>query len=67
MLAETVAPLESLELARPIRTSRTLYPLANGAHILVFAILVGSIAVYDIAILRGSSDRQRATTALPVI
>ncbi|MEM9764014.1 MAG: DUF2214 domain-containing protein [Pseudomonadota bacterium] len=67
MLAELVAPLESLELARLIRTSRTLYPLANGAHILAFAILVGSIAVYDIAILRGISDRHLASAALPVI
>ncbi|MEL6782688.1 MAG: DUF2214 domain-containing protein [Pseudomonadota bacterium] len=66
MLAELVAPLEGLELARLIRTSRTLYPLANGTHILAFAILVGSIAVYDITILRGISDRQLATAVLPV-
>ncbi|MEM7529601.1 MAG: DUF2214 domain-containing protein [Pseudomonadota bacterium] len=66
MLAETVAPLEGLELARLVRTSPTLYPLANGAHIVAFATFVGSIAVYDVAILRGLGGRQLASAVLPV-
>lgn len=66
MLAETVAPLEGLELARLVQTSPTLYPLANGAHILAFATFVGSIDVYDISILRGLRSRQLATAVLSV-
>ena len=52
MLTELLATVEAPEFLRAIRTSPILFPLTNGAHILAFAVLVGSIAVYDSAILR---------------
>lgn len=37
--------------AQTLKASRVLYPLANASHILAFAMLYGSIAVLDLAVL----------------
>ncbi|NDW05751.1 DUF2214 domain-containing protein [Jiella pacifica] len=37
--------------AQALKTSRSLYPLVNAAHILAFATLYGSIATLDLAVL----------------
>ncbi len=53
MYAEALAALEASALARAARGLTWLYPLANLVHVLGSALLVGAIAVFDIAVLRG--------------
>ena len=50
--ADYLAALESSVLGQIARSSSWLYPLSNLAHVLGAALLVGSIAVFDILLLR---------------
>ncbi len=65
---EALATLEGLDFVRSIRTSRLLYPLLNGSHILSFGLLLGAIAVYDIAVIRrgASAAREVGRSAVPI-
>ncbi|MGL4443623.1 MAG: DUF6644 family protein [Alsobacter sp.] len=53
MYAEALAALEASSLGQAARGLTWLYPLANLIHVLGSALLVGAIAVFDIAVLRG--------------
>jgi len=67
MLIDLLAGIESQGWVRAIRTSPTLYPALNGAHILGFALLIGAIGVFDIAVLRaGRTGAALRAAALPV-
>lgn len=44
--------IQSSAPARMLQVSKWLYPIINAAHILSLALLFGSIAVVDIAILK---------------
>lgn len=66
MLTEALVWIEGLAWARVLRTSPVLYPLTSGAHILAFGTLLGAIAAYDIAVLRGRADAAVARATLPV-
>jgi hypothetical protein len=62
--------LEHSGLGQATRSSGLLYPLANMAHVLGAALLVGSIATFDIHVLgRGSSAREiyRAAILIAVL
>lgn len=67
-MIELLAAVEALDVVRAIRTSRVLYPLLNGTHILSFGILIGAIAVFDLQVIRRGPDAARdlAAVALPV-
>ena len=67
--ASLLAALETSWLGAAARSSTWLYPLANVGHVLAAALLVGSIAVYDVRLIAGGTARQitgLARTALPV-
>ena len=66
VLTDVLAWAEGLGWVRVLRTSLTLYPLINGAHILSFGTLLGTIVAYDIAVLRGRADAAVARATLPV-
>jgi hypothetical protein len=52
MIQELLAAYEASALGQVARSSVWLYPLANLVHVLGAALLVGSIAVFDILVLR---------------
>jgi hypothetical protein len=64
----TLAWIEASSLAQGARSSTWLYPVANLVHVLGAALLVGSIAVFDIMLLRGRLDLAVGVSriALPV-
>lgn len=61
-----LAGLEGWSVARAIRTSRMIYPLVNGAHILAFAMMIGALAVHHITLLRGRMISSLSVAALSV-
>ena len=73
MLEAVVAAMKALEdsgLGQLARGSGWLYPVANLAHVLGAALLVGAIATFDIQVLRragGSNVVLRAVTPIAVI
>lgn len=60
------AAVEASALGEAARGVWWLYPLANVAHVLGVALLVGGIAVYDLLLLRRRADRS-AAAALAVV
>jgi hypothetical protein len=52
MIQELLAAYEASGLGHAARNTVWLYPLANLVHVLGAALLVGSIAVFDILVLR---------------
>jgi hypothetical protein len=64
MPADYLALLESSELGRFARASPWLFPLANITHVLGSALLVGSIAVFDILLLGRRYDVAAAVAAV---
>ncbi len=67
--ASLLTALETSWLGAAARSSTWLYPVANVGHVLAAALLVGSIAVYDIRLIVGGTAGQLAgfaRTALPV-
>ncbi len=67
MYQAALAALEASALAQAARGLSWLYPLANLIHVLGAALLVGAIAVFDLAVLRGrSGDASVARLALIV-
>jgi hypothetical protein len=52
MVQELLAALEASGLGHAARDTVWLYPLANLVHVLGAALLVGSIAVFDVLVLR---------------
>jgi hypothetical protein len=52
MPVDYLAALEASVLGQTARSSSWLFPLSNLAHVLGAALLVGSIAVFDILLLR---------------
>jgi hypothetical protein len=52
MVQELLAAFEASSLGHAARSMVWLYPLANLAHVLGAALLVGSIAVFDVLVLR---------------
>jgi hypothetical protein len=61
--------LEQSALAQVLRESLFLYPLANVLHVVAVAILLGSIAVFDLRVLglaKGVPVTALARLALPV-
>ena len=68
MLADYLSLLESSELGRIARSSAWLFPISNMMHVLGSALLVGSIAVYDILLLGRRHDVAAAVgpIALPL-
>jgi hypothetical protein len=61
MPADYLAALEASVLGQTARSSIWLFPISNLAHVLGAALLVGSIAVFDILLLR-----KRYETAISV-
>lgn len=68
MLADYLSLLESSEFGRIARSSFWLFPISNIVHVLGSALLVGSIAVYDILLLGRRYDVAAAVApvALPL-
>jgi hypothetical protein len=59
--------LEQSGLGVAARGSAWLYPLANLAHVLGAALLVGAIATFDVQLLRGAPHpRTTYRAAMPV-
>jgi hypothetical protein len=61
-------PLETLPLARMMRESLWAFPVAETVHIVGFAILVGSVVMFDLRVLglsRGISVRALSRHLLP--
>lgn len=54
IVAAVFTALEQSSLGAAARGSAWLYPLANLSHVLGAALLVGSIAIFDIDVLRGA-------------
>jgi hypothetical protein len=52
MISELLAAYEASALGHAARNMVWLYPLANLVHVLGAALLVGSIAVFDVLVLR---------------
>lgn len=68
MVQEFLAALEASGLGHAARNTVWLYPLANLAHVLGAALLVGSIAVFDVLVLQRSYPQATAagTVAIPL-
>jgi hypothetical protein len=68
MPADYLAALETSFLGQTARSSSWLFPISNIAHVLGAALLVGSIAVFDILLLRKRYETAIAVAgqALPV-
>lgn len=68
MGADVLAALEASFLGQTARASTWLFPLSNLAHVLGAGLLVGSIAVFDILLLRRRYDAAAAvaSSALPL-
>lgn len=60
MAADYLAALEASVLGQTARSSSWLFPLSNLAHVFGGALLVGSIAVFDILLLRRRYDTAAA-------
>jgi hypothetical protein len=66
-IEEAMTALEQSGLGAAARGSAWLYPLANLAHVLGAALLVGAIATFDIQLLRGAPHLRTAyRAAMPV-
>ena len=63
-----LAALEASFLGQTARSSSWLFPLSNLTHVLGGALLVGSIAVFDVLLLRQRYEAaaQAAVSALPI-
>jgi hypothetical protein len=69
-LADLATAFEHSGLGQTARSSGWLYPLANLVHVLGAALLVGSIATFDVAVLRhahGALVVYRAAISVAVI
>jgi hypothetical protein len=68
MALDLLAVLEASPLGQFARSSSWFFPISNLAHVLGAALLVGSIAVFDIALLRQRYDvaAQISGTALAI-
>jgi hypothetical protein len=68
MAGDLLAALETSLLGQFARSSNWFFPLANILHVLGAALLVGSIAVFDILLLRRRFDAAAAisSTALTI-
>lgn len=68
LYADLLGLVEASAFARAARGSTWLYPLANVAHVLGAALLVGAIAVFDVLVLarRFAVAAGAASTALPI-
>jgi hypothetical protein len=55
-ISEAAAAFEHSSLGHVARSSGWLYPLANLVHVMGAAILVGSIATFDVHLLRHTRD-----------
>jgi hypothetical protein len=68
MAVDFLATLEASVLGQTARASSWFFPLSNLAHVLGGALLVGSIAVFDILLLRRRYDAAAAVagSALPI-
>lgn len=60
LLPDLAASLEASALGRAAKFSTWLYPTANILHFIGLAFLVGGIASFDIALLRGHQLTSRA-------
>jgi hypothetical protein len=66
-IEEAMTALEQSGLGAAARGSAWLYPLANLAHVLGAALLVGAIATFDVQLLRGAPHpRTTYRAAMPV-
>jgi hypothetical protein len=67
-MADYLAALEASALGQAARSSVWFFPLSNLAHVLGAALLVGSIAVFDILLLRRRYETAAAVsgTALTI-
>jgi hypothetical protein len=68
MIADYLSLLESSEFGQIARSSAWLFPISNIVHVLGSALLVGSIAVYDVLLLGRRYDVAAAVgpIALPL-
>lgn len=67
MIAELLAAYEASALGVAARSTVWLYPALNLMHVLGAALLVGAVAVFDLAVLRRSRDVGRiGRAALPL-
>jgi hypothetical protein len=66
MVHELLAALEASGLGHAARNTVWLYPLANLAHVLGAALLVGSIAVFDVLVLRRRYPEAAAAGAVAI-
>lgn len=66
-IAGAASALEHSGLGEAARTSGWLYPLANLVHVLGAALLVGSIATFDVQVLRRAYDVRALYHAAVVI
>lgn len=68
MIQELLVAYEASALGHAARNSVWLYPLANLVHVLGAALLVGSIAVFDVLVLRRryASAAKAGSVAIPL-
>ena len=68
MVQELLAALEASGLGNAARNTVWLYPLVNLVHVLGAAVLVGSIAVFDVLVLRRryAAAAYAGTVAIPL-
>jgi hypothetical protein len=66
MVTEALAVLEASALGQAARGTSWLYPLANLLHVLGAALLVGGIAVLDVALIRGRAEAADAIARIAV-
>lgn len=66
MVHELLVALEASGLGHAARHTVWLYPLANLVHVLGAALLVGSIAVFDVLVLRRSYSAAAAAGAVAI-
>ena len=66
-IAGAASALEHSGLGEAARTSGWLYPLANLVHVLGAALLVGSIATFDVQVVRRAYDVRALYPAAVVI
>lgn len=61
-----LAGLEASALAQAVRGGAWLYAVANTGHVIGVALLVGGIAVYDLALIRRGTAPETAGVAVPL-
>jgi len=66
MIQELLAAYEASALGHAARSMVWLYPIANLVHVLGAALLVGSIAVFDILVLRGRLPEAAAAGSVAI-